>query len=420
MNNSKKTNTGCSKINKETLWTFYKGQSWIYSREPHWPGSGNKQEAHRTLICFNFHTRNISSITTPSPAAPLWIEDADWGGTVAAWRRVGFPYCCAYGPRPCFWLDDVMHVSLQEAKFDASRRGKSVVLQESTHPCTGCVGGYFSYHLATQVENTKPIPTPKKLKTKAKHVIPTQTPVTLRCNAGSYWGLFVIFSGALSGGRADISESAQKPPEWCHAQLMSPGSNSISLMNSSHSGGMLMVAVPRGIKGRNAANAPTLPFDLTSVYLHLTYSPPSHPTPVALARRAVKWARPPPTSQRTALVGSAFVLGEHAIGKALCVCAAVTIRWIVWESPTISDESLRVSTSDSSGRGDGLRQRWKATGSAFFLKNVSAKWHLGKKRKLMQFRKVLNNEAMCGPTRLKASYRSNDIEASSVKNSFLR
>lgn len=153
-----------------------------------------------------------------------------------------------------------------------------------------------SFSLVFSMEHPSTPPSPKEKKTQLstfRHALPSRCDATLAV----IWGLFVIFSGALSAGRADISESAQKPPEWCHAQLMSPGSNSISLMKSSHSGGMLMVEVPRGIKGRNAANAPTLPFGLTSVYLHLTYNPPANPPtdpspypphPVTLARHAVK------------------------------------------------------------------------------------------------------------------------------------
>lgn len=110
MNNSKNRHDGCSKPDKETLCTFSKDQSWIYCRDPERPGSGNKPEAHCTLICFNFH---ISSVTAP----PLWSADA---GRVAA-----------------FLLGDVMHVSLRGAKFD------STPSRQPSHPCTGCVGGGY-------------------------------------------------------------------------------------------------------------------------------------------------------------------------------------------------------------------------------------------------------------------------------------
>lgn len=180
-----------------------------------------------------------------------------------------------------------MHVSLQGAKFDGNRNtvmaSRSSSKSEVIH-ALGMLEDIFFLSLGysgLEYRPHPPLPLKKRKERKNttfRHALPSRCDATLAV----IWGLFVIFSGALSGGRADISESAQKPPEWCHAQLMSPGSNSISLMNSSHSGGMLMVEVPRGIKGRNAANAPTLPFDLTSVYLHLTYSPPPPPPPPSL------------------------------------------------------------------------------------------------------------------------------------------
>lgn len=246
------------------------------------PGSGNKPKAHCTLICFNFHTRTSRPSLAPPLLRPSGLKTVTGGGSLAVVSLVrGLAVL----------LGDVIHVSLQGAKFDASRNtvtaSRTFCKSEVIHAV-----GYFSSQLATQVWNAPPKKKERKKRkrknTTFRHALPS------RCNAtlAVIWGLFVIFSGALSGRRTDISESAQKPPEWCHAQLMSPGSNSISLMNSSHSGGMLMVEVPWGIKGRNAANAPTLPFDLTSVYLHLTYSPPPPPPPpVTLARRAVKQAR---------------------------------------------------------------------------------------------------------------------------------
>lgn len=248
----------------------------------------------------------------------------------------------SFAVRRVILLADVMHVSVREAKFDASCN--IVTASRSyckwSHPCTWCVGGYFSYHLATQVWNT-PSSSPKKRNIKKKkeknttfrHALPSRCDATLAV----IWGLFVIFSGALSGRRADISESAQKPPEWCHAQLMSPGSNSISLMNSSHSGGMLMVEVPRGIKGRNAANAPTLPFDLTSVYLHLTYSPPPLPHPRHFSQTRCQASEPPPPSPRAPLALAAHAIRLYAEGmrskRPPYGCAAVTIRWTVWKVP---------------------------------------------------------------------------------------
>lgn len=57
--------------------------------------------------------------------------------------------------------------------------------------------------------------------------------VKLQCKVGSYLGFVCNLSRRFVGGvHADIRASAQKPLEWCHAQLMSPGSDSISRMNS--------------------------------------------------------------------------------------------------------------------------------------------------------------------------------------------
>lgn len=158
MNNSKKHNASCSKINKQTLCTFYKDQSWIYYRDPLWPGSGNNPEAHCTLICFNFHTCTSRPSLAPSPAVPLWIEDGHWGGG----RSGGFPsllWVCAEALR-FYWLMSCMcHCkgpSLMGTVTLSWQVGRPARVKSSMHWV--CWRIFFSYHLATQVWNTALIP----------------------------------------------------------------------------------------------------------------------------------------------------------------------------------------------------------------------------------------------------------------------
>lgn len=50
----------------------------------------------------------------------------------------------------------------------------------------------------------------------------------------NFWVFFCSLLELGKGASGDICVSAHKPLKWCHAQLMSLGSNSISCMNSSY------------------------------------------------------------------------------------------------------------------------------------------------------------------------------------------
>lgn len=142
------------------------------------PGSGNKPKAHCTLICFNFHTRTSRPSLAPPLLRPSGLKTVTGGGSLAVVSLVrGLAVL----------LGDVIHVSLQGAKFDASRNtvtaSRTFCKSEVIHAV-----GYFSSQLATQVWNAPPQKKRKKKKEKKKHNVPTRTPVTLQRDTGSYLG----------------------------------------------------------------------------------------------------------------------------------------------------------------------------------------------------------------------------------------
>lgn len=163
----------------------------------------NEVIAQCTFICFNFYRQrsassHISSITA-RPAVPCGLK-----------TLLGDQGCIFIG-----WC----HACVK--KFDVRQNTVAgscpVVMKSSIHSGETHITWLLRLYSNPVGEPEPPRPQPPTPPKKTLHTYThTKLTHTLLSNGNKtlavIWGLFVIFSGALSGRHSDISVSAQKPP----------------------------------------------------------------------------------------------------------------------------------------------------------------------------------------------------------------